>query len=284
MLKYFFRSRQFKTAVVVLAVIIVVSLTAGLVGGVIAPHTGIFGSVMAPFQKIATDISENLKAFSERLKNNESFILENAELQKEIDRLNNKISDYEAMKAENEFYKEYLEIKDANPDFKFSSASVISRDNLDVFGGFTIDSGTSDGVEAYDPVITEAGLIGYVSEVGATTSKVTTILSGGISVGAIDSRTSDAGVVGGTLQLAQEAKTRMYNIQRSSGIAIGDYIVTSGSGVFPAGLNIGRVVNISQEQYSTALYAELEPFADIKNVHKVMVITDFEGKNQIKLH
>ncbi len=282
-MKYFFRSRQFKAAVIVLAVVIVISLTAGLVGGVIAPHTGIFGSVMAPFQKIATDISENFKSFSQKLKNNEGFILKNAELQKEIDRLNNKISDYDAMKAENDFYKNYLEIKDANPDFKFSSATVISRDNLDVFGGFTIDSGTSDGVEAYDPVITDAGLIGYVSEVGPTTSKVTTILSGSISVGAIDSRTSDAGVVGGTLQLAQATKTRMYNIQRSSGIAIGDYIVTSGSGVFPSGLNIGRVVNIAQEQYSTALYAELEPFADIKDVHKVMVITDFEGKNQIKL-
>lgn len=282
-MKYFFRSRQFKTAVIVLAVIVVISLTAGLVGGVIAPHTGIFGSVIAPFEKMTTDISESFKFFSQKLKNNESFILENAELQKEIDRLNNKISDYEAIKADNEFYKKYLEIKDAHPDFKFSSASVISRDNLDVFGGFTIDSGTSDGVEAYDPVITEAGIIGYVSEVGPTTSKVTTILSGGIAVGAIDSRTSDAGVVGGTLELAQSTKTKMYNIQRSSGIAIGDYIVTSGSGVFPQGLNIGKVTNIAQEQYSTSLYAELEPFVDIKNVHKVMVITDFEGKNHIKL-
>ncbi len=282
-MKYFFRSRQFKTAVIVLAVIVVISLTAGLVGGVIAPHTGIFGSVLAPFEKMATDISESFKSFSQKFKNNESFILENAELQKEIDRLNNKISDYETIKADNEFYKKYLEIKDAHPDFKFSSASVISRDNLDVFGGFTIDSGTSDGVEAYDPVITEAGIIGYVSEVGPTTSKVTTILSGSISVGAIDSRTSDAGVVGGTLELAQATKTKMYNIQRSSGIAIGDYIVTSGSGVFPRGLNIGKVTNIAQEQYNTSLYAELEPFVDIKNVHKVMVITDFEGKNHIKL-
>ena len=282
-MKYFFRSRQFKTAVIVLAVIVVISLSAGLVGGVIAPHTGIFGSVLAPFEKMVTDISESFKSFSQKLKNNESFILENAELQKEIDRLNNKISDYETIKADNEFYKKYLEIKDAHPDFKFSGASVISRDNLDVFGGFTIDKGTSDGVEAYDPVITEAGIIGYISEVGPTTSKVTTILSGGIAVGAIDSRTSDAGVVGGTLELAQSTKTKMYNIQRSSGIAIGDYIVTSGSGVFPRGLNIGKVTNIAQEQYSTSLYAELEPFVDIKNVHKVMVITDFEGKNHIKL-
>lgn len=282
-MKYFFRSRQFKTAVIVLSIIVVISLTAGLVGGVIAPHAGIFGSVIAPFQKIATDISESFKSFSQKLKNNEVFILENAELQKEIDRLNNKISDYETIKADNEFYKKYLEIKDAHPDFKFSSATVISRDNLDVFGGFTIDRGTSDGIDAYDPVITDAGIIGYISEVGPTTSKVTTILSGGIAVGAIDSRTSDAGVVGGTLELAQSTKTKMYNIQRSSGIAIGDYIVTSGSGVFPQGLNIGKVTNIAQEQYSTSLYAELEPFADIKNVHKVMVITDFEGKNHIKL-
>lgn len=281
-MRFFFKSRQFKIGAGILAILIVISIIARLAGNAIAPQSSIVGSLVAPFQKMVTSVSNGIKDFGKKISDNSTLILENNQLKEQINSLNNTVAEYEKIKAENEFYKDYLEIKDAHPDYTFCDATVISRDSTDKFEAFTIDAGSLSGVSAFDPVITSGGLVGYVSEVGLTTSKVTTLLSSGISIGAIDSRTGDAGVVGGTLEFTEKGHTRMYNIQRSSSVAIGDYIVTSGSGVFPSGLLIGKIVNISQEKYNTSLFAELEPFVDVSELRGVMVLTDFDGKTQIK--
>lgn len=277
-MRFFFRSRKFKIALATVILLVVFSITANLAGGIIAPQSSFFGAVSAPFQKLGSNIAGGVEDFFKKMENNETIILENAELNKKIDELNRKIADYEQIKAENEHLKNYLEIKDKNPDFVFCSASVIARDSSDIAGGFTIDVGSLDGIKAYDPVITNAGLVGYVSEVGISTSRVKTILDSSVSVGAIDSRSRDYGIIRGTLDLAKNSTTGMFNIQRSSLVAIGDYIITSGSGVFPDGLLIGKIVNVSQEKYTTSLYAEVEPFVDFENIRQVMVITSFEGK------
>ncbi|MBQ2746287.1 MAG: rod shape-determining protein MreC [Clostridia bacterium] len=282
-MRFFFRSRKFKIALAAVILLVVFSLIANLAGGLIAPQSSIFGAIAAPFQKLGADVAGGVKDFFAKFQNNEKVILENANQAEEINELNKKIADYDAVKAENEFLKDYLEIKDKNPDFKFSSASVIARDSTDISGGFTIDVGSLNGIKQYDTVITNSGLVGYVSEVGISTSRVTTILDSSISVGAIDSRSRDYGIVKGNLDLAQKGLTGMYNIQRSSLVAIGDYIVTSGSGVFPDGILIGKITNISQEKYTTSLYAEVEPFANIGEIRQVMVITSFDGKSNLSV-
>lgn len=277
-MRFFFRSRKFKIISAVTAVILSLTLIAWIAGGIFAPQSSLSGVISSPFQRIATSISNGFRDFTQKFRDNETLIVEKSELQDEINHLNEQIADYEKIKAENEFYKNYLEIKDAHPDFQFESAVIISRDSNDEYGAFTIDAGSVDGIQVHDPVITDAGLVGYVSSVGLTTSKVTTILDPNISVGAIDSRTSDAGIIGGNLTLTSGGKTRMYNIRRTSSVAIGDYVVTSGSGVFPKGLLIGKISNISQEEFKTSLYAEIEPFVNVREIRQVMVITDFSGK------
>ena len=281
-MRFFFRSRKFKIAMAIACVIIVLSLVANLAGGLIAPQSSITGAIAAPFQNLSAEITGGIKDFFAKLKNNEAVIIENADLREEINDLNKKISDYEAVKSENEFLKEYLEIKDKNPDFTFCSASIIARDSSDVALNFTLNVGSLSGIKAYDPVITNAGLVGYVSSVGISTCQVTTILDSTISVGAIDSRSRDYGVVKGSLSLAQKGCTGMYNIQRSSSVAIGDYIVTSGSGVFPDGILIGKITNIQSEKYTSSLYAEVEPFVNFEKIRQVMVITSFDGKTTLK--
>ena len=49
---------------------------------------------------------------------------------------------------------------------------MIGRDPSDVFYGFSIDKGTLSGIAVGDPVITQRGLVGIVTQAYATTSKV----------------------------------------------------------------------------------------------------------------
>lgn len=277
-MRFFFHSRQFKILISVVAVTLALSLVAVIIGGLLTPQSGLLAAVTAPFEKLSADISAFFEETGKRFKSNEKAILENNELKKEIAELKEQLADYDAAKRENEFYKDYLELKGDNPDFQLANADIIARDNDDPFGGFVINKGSLNGISAYDPVITHEGLMGYVTQVGLTTSKVTTVLSANLQAGAMDSRTGDSGAVSGTVQLAQDGLCHMSKLVRTSKIAVGDYIITSGEGIFPEGLLIGEIVSIGNDAYTNSLYASVRPFADIDGARSVMVITYFPGQ------
>ncbi len=280
-MRFFLRSKQFKVIVSVVLIIILLTASFVFIGKRMAPQTDIAGTLTAPFRSLITGISHAVSDFFDNYNNGNELSLENAELKAKINELENKVADYEKTASENEFYKDYLEIKENNPDYTFSDASIISRDPDDPYGGFTINKGSSSGISLYDPVITDGGIVGYITEVGLTSCKVTTVLSPEITLGALDNRTNDAGVVTGGLTLAQKGLCRFANLSRSCSVAVGDYVVTSGEGIFPEGLLVGTVENIGVDEYNTSIYAEIKPFADASQIRSVMVITSFEGQGGI---
>lgn len=258
--------------------VVAIGVTLVVIGGKMSPQADIIGSITAPFRAAWTQISTSVSSFAEALSGGTEAELHNAELEAELTELREKLAEYEQAKAENEFYKEYLEIKDQNPDFKMTKANLISRDLLDPFKGFTINKGAADGISQNDPVITDEGLVGFVSEVGRTTSKVVTLYSPDMTLGALDNRTEDSGLISGTLETAEKSMTKFYNLSRSCSVAVGDYVVTSGQGIFPEGILVGTIRSVGSDQYNTSIFAEIEPFVDIEKVKSVMVITDFEGQ------
>jgi len=277
-MRFFFSSKQFKIILCISLSLVVVSLISFFVGGRLSPQSDILGTVAAPFRAVFTKISNGISDFVTAYTDGNEALIRNAELENEINELREKIADYEKITAENEFYKEYLDIKDAHPDFKFAAATLISRDKNDPYGSFVINKGSADGIAQHDPVITDAGLVGYITDVGISTSKVATILSPDITLGAIDNRTNDSGVLSGTLEMAEKGQTRFYNLSRSCNIAIGDYVVTSGEGIFPSGILIGTIQSIGSDEYNTSIYAAVKPFAEIEEIREVMVITEFSGQ------
>ena len=282
-MRFFFRSRQFKIILSVFLCLVTISVIFTVIGGKISPQADILGTVTAPFRAAATFISESFTDVKNALSGNNETELRNVELENEVNELREKLADYEAITAENEFYKNYLEIKENNPDFKMLKANLISKDVSDPYKGFVINQGTLDGVNKYDPVITDAGLIGFVSQAGLTTSKVTTILSPDITLGAMDNRTEDSGVLSGSMETAENNYTKFFNLSRSCNIAVGDYVVTSGEGVFPDGLLIGTIRSIGSDEYNTSIFAEVDPFVNLDEIRGVMVITDFEGQGGIQV-
>jgi len=281
-MRFFFRSKKFKVILAVSLTFVILAVTFALIGGRIAPQADFAGMIMAPFRSGFTKISNAVDNAVTAIKDGDAALIENADLETEISELRNQLVEYEKMKTENEFYKNYLEIKDDHEDFVFAPATVISKDSLDPFKSFTVNAGSVNGVKLHDPVITEAGLVGYVSEVGTTTCKIVTVLDPDISLGALDIRTSDSGVLYGSLTTAREGMTGLYNLSRTCSVTVGDYIVTSGEGIFPEGLLIGTVRTIATEKYNTSIYATIEPFVNLDEIKNVMIITEFEGRGGLE--
>jgi rod shape-determining protein MreC len=153
---------------------------------------------------------------------------------------------------------------------------VIGRESTNYRTVYTLSKGTLHGIEVNMPIITEKGLLGHITEVGATWSKAVLLTETASAVGGYIERSGVLGVVEGTYELRTEGVCRMVYIEPDSDIRVGDKVISSGvGGVYPRGLMIGKVTEIKMDEASRTLTATIEPSADLDSVSKLMIITDY---------
>ncbi len=268
-------SKSFKKLICVLLVIAATFTITAVSGKSVV--SSLLSSLTLGLQEVSAAVSEeaNKKSYDELLE-------ENKALNEEVAELRTQLVDYYDVKQENARLWRYYDLKRDYPQYELLPATVVRRDPNDDFYAFTINQGKKDGVSAGDPVVTEKGLVGWVSAVDASTSRVKTILSPDAKVGAIDSVSRDSGIVTGSVSLADKNLTTMTKISALNTMKQGDIIITTGiSGIYPASIIVGEVTEIRFDEYDTSKYAVIKPYEDITSVLDVVVITDFEGKGEI---
>lgn len=241
----------------------------------------IFGSVATPMQRISTLVTNNAAAVTAGGKSKEQLEAENEQLQAEVDTLRKKLVNYYTYQQENAQLRKFLELKNENPDFKPITAAVVGRDPNSLFGEFTIDQGTRSGVALNDPVVTDAGVVGWVSAVSNSYSKVTTFLSPNTQISAMDKATRETGVIGCDMKSADSNLLNLRYLNSDTKVAAGDIVVTSGiGGVYPRNLVVGTVKSVRRSDTDVSLCAEVTPAVDVKEVRDVLVITSFAGQGE----
>lgn len=279
-MKDFIRSVHFKIMCLILVILLIIMLIVSALGVGSSPQSSVLGAIVTPVNRAATAISNGFSDLFGVWGERDKLKKENAELQNEVNELRKQLVDYDSAKQENILYKDYLGIKDENPDLKFEPAVLISRDASDKYYSFSINKGTLNGVKKYDPVITADGLVGYVSQTSLTYSTVTTILDVDMNVSVINSRTRrDTGIVTGDMKLAAKGLCSMTMLPSKEDIAEGDLVVTTGyGGVFPADMLVGTITEIKESEKDISYVAVIKPAADILDVSNVLVITSFNGQ------
>ena len=275
-MRFFFHSKKAKLISVISILLVISIVVCGFLTDWSAPQTNIFSSIISPVQKFFSGVSDSVNSFFDDFESKDKLRNENKKLKEEINDKNKKLIDYDEVIRQNEFYKDFLEIKEENPTYKFSAARVIARNNNDTYATFTIDKGTVDGIEVHDPIITAEGLVGYVCDVYTTQSTVMTVLNPKINVSAIDNHSRDTGTITGDSAASVNGLTKMIYIPSDNTISAGNFIVTSGDGgIFPSGLIIGTVVEVKTSNNKISCEAQIQPIVDFSDVSDVMVITDF---------
>ena len=279
-MKDFFHNNGFKVLLAIVFLMFGLILYTASVNNSI--FTNLLGFISTPMQKVSAMVTNNATVTVNNVTRSAADLqAENDALKKEINVLRNQMIDYSQIKKENEQQKSYLELKKDHPDFQFVSAAVIGRDPNELFYGFTVDKGSLAKVKVNDPVITDAGLVGWVSSVNSTFCKVTTILSPDTNVGAVDSVCGDSGVLNTNKELADQGYTKLGYLTTATKVQVGNIIMTSGlGGIYPKGLQIGNVKEVKHEEYDVSLSATVEPFVDVKTLHDVFIITYFEGQGE----
>lgn len=280
-MKHFFRSVNFKIAVTILAFLLLGVFAAGISGSGTSPLSKGLGYVLKPLHSVALSLKERLSDFSAGFRSSARYLEEIASLQEEIESLKEDIVDYEKIRHKLSAYEAFLEIKGENPDFTFVPAGVLMRDSTDIYLSFTINRGTSDGVNVGDPVIYGKNLLGVVREVTPATATVYSIFHPDVSVSVYEIRTREDGYTEAENELTKDGYIKISGLTRSTPVVTGGIICTSGiGGIYPRDLIVGKVSRVVNSESDISAYALITPDVDISAMVDVFVITDFDGKVQ----
>jgi rod shape-determining protein MreC len=184
------------------------------------------------------------------------------------------------LRRENAALRELLGLAAALPLPRIA-ARVIAKDHDNLFSTLTIDKGTRHGIRVDMPVVAFQedleGLVGRVVAAGSGTSQVLPLYDPSCQVSARLDASRYEGLANG--QGADRSTLLMRYVKKIAAdrIAYGDLVVTAGlGGLYPAGINLGRVRDIRAETYETSLTLEIEPVIDFDRLEYLFVLARTE--------
>lgn len=152
------------------------------------------------------------------------------------------------------------------------AAQVIGR-GPDVFSRtLTLDRGTADGLRPGMVVVTGAGLVGRLKEVGPHSASVQTVADPSIRVNSYTVKSGLEGTVsGGTGPLRMEIQARP-----DAAAEVGEWALTSGvGGLYPRGIPVGQVIRYDRRDSAPVVTADLAWANDLSSLSSVLVVSDF---------
>lgn len=240
-----------------------------------SPVSAAVGTVLSPLQKGVSVVTNKVGHLVDHFQNYDEMETENKQLREKVAQLEQQVRDAQVALDENERLRVLTGLVEANPTFHYDMAEVIARSPGQWATTISIDKGSLAGVSENDLVVTAEGMVGYVSMVAPTYSKVTTVLDTNMHAGALVTRTRESGIAQGDYELMGSGMLRLSYLGKDSDVVIGDTVQTSGEGgIFPKGIMIGTVERVMIEENGMDNYAVIRPFVDPATVTDVYVITD----------
>lgn len=277
-MRSFFKSTRFKGFLGIFAILLLGIVVATVIESGSSPASTVLGTVFSPLQKISSTVSNSLEDFSVYFRSSAQYQKRVKELEQQLADAQDNLVGYEQAKQQLALYEEFLELKEENEDFKFASASIIGSDASDAFGSFTLNRGELDGVSVNNPVIYGKYLVGVVVKTAPTYCVVNTVLNPEVNVSAYEVRTRESGYSTTTVDLAKKNQCCLSGLVRSTAIAPGGIVCTSGiGGVYPADLIIGTVSEIKDDTTNISSYAVIDTQVDFSQLRDVFIITYFKG-------
>ena len=228
------------------------------------------GSALAPFIGLQTGIANS------RLR-----ALRNEDLQAGVDSLIAELTSRTTLEEENRRLRGLLGLA-ARLGPGWRPAQVLRPGTQGSRSTFLLDVGTDDGVRARSPVITREGLAGMITDIqaGAATGmdwthpdfRASAMTVDGLSSGLIQARQG---------AFREEDRLLLTGTPFTDDLQPGMVIVTSGlGGVFPRGIQIGRVVELYQAEGSWQKSYWVEPFVQVASLTHVLVATTADPLEQ----
>lgn len=264
---------------VVLALALVLALVLGVAVSVTGKEvpSGFVQTLLTPLRSGAYALTSQAQNLYNYIYEFDSLKVENQRLKEQLAQWQENARKADAYERENQRLREFLKLKEANPDYALVDAYVICRSSTDWTSTVTIDRGTSSGIAVGMCAVTSNGeVVGLVTEAGSNYAVVKTVLDSSLEVSASIASSGYSGIVSGSYISGHSNMLRMDYLSSTAVIRNRDQVVTSGSTYYPRNLILGYVVDAGFDDVGVAKYAILEPAADIANVEQVFIITEYD--------
>ena len=218
---------------------------------------------------------ENIINYHKNAKKAEALEEENNKLQQEVIDLQNKLDDTQSLES----LKSALNFVDEKYVAKTLSAKVVSKNDGNWYTTFVVSAGSKDGVKKDSLVMNGKGLVGVVYEVSNNYCKVVSLLDTKSSVSFKLAKNSEfKGIITYGENIDDEADYRNsgllqgYMFDLNYNVLPGDVVTTSGLGLFPEGIVIGKVEKVVEDKNNSLKYVIVKPNVDFKNIDDVVVV------------
>ncbi len=237
------------------------------------------GVIASPFRAAGSAVAGWIADTEAHFDDVEMLQEENAELRRYVAELEEQLRQAQSAQEENDRLREALSLKEENPDFALTEASVTERSVSNWYSALTLNRGTKHGVAIGQCVTDEYGnLVGVITDAGYNWSRVTTLLDTDSAIGATVFRTGDVAVAEGRLDLMADGCLALSYLTDPDSLIVGDQVVTSGlGGYLPGGLVIGAVREVRIDDGGVNRYAVVKTKVQPAKLVQVFVIRSFDG-------
>ena len=277
MRKLFTTKIRLVLAIAVMAAVITLGFIV-LRPGHAAPMNNVISTVMTPMKNATTILVRRAESLYDYIFSYELLEAENEQLRVVMSEQNQDIRNSQTYREENEYLRSLLDLQNKHTDYTFEIANVVSWDSSSYGSVMTISKGSAAGLEPGMCAITASGqVLGLIGETGASWATVTTILDTTSEIGAYIFGSGYTCIAQGSFELMRQGTLLASYISSSATIRNGDQLLTSGEGdIYPAGLVIGSVTDVGDDEINVAKYAVITPTVDISSVEQVFVIKEFD--------
>jgi rod shape-determining protein MreC len=226
---------------------------------------------------MAYEAANNVTGYFHLKSINDDLVQKNVELELQMERLRSALMELTSDSTELERMK-----SDALKGYDIYRANVINNSLTHVDNYITLDKGENDGIRSEMGVINGSGVVGIVYHTSANYSVVIPILNSKSSISCKIKRSDYFGFLkwdGGSSEYAT-----VKDMPRHSLFSLGDTIVTSGhSAVFPGGIPIGTVEDMSDSHDGLSYLLKVKLFTDFGRLNDVRVIAQKGQEEQLEL-
>jgi rod shape-determining protein MreC len=228
----------------------------------------------SPLQTASSKASGATSGLFDQIWNFRSTAAENAELKERLAKAELELNAARQAEAENERLKALLNLREQT-DIKSVPARVIARDPSVWFNTITINRGSTSGVAVNMPVVTGGGIVGRVITVSPFASQVMLITDEKAGAGAVVGQLGQSGALGSVRGRADlgVGVIEMRYVSGLEQVEVGDTVMTTGQdGIYPPGLNVGKVVDVKHGTATQAHTILIQPGAQLDHLEDVAVL------------
>jgi len=228
----------------------------------------------SPLQNASSKASGATSGFFQQIWNFRSTARENEQLKERLTQVETELHAARQAANENERLKALLNFNE-HSEVKNVPARVIARDPSVWFNTITINRGSSSGIAVNMPVVSGGGIVGRVITVSPWASQVMLITDEKAGAGAVVGQLGQSGALGSIRGRADlgVALIEMRYVSGLEKVEVGDSVMTTGQdGIYPPGINVGRVVEVKNGTATQAHQILIQPGSQLDHLEEVAVL------------